>query len=70
MSEDYDYNYRAPAIICAVIAGGLFAFFIVTSIIWRDQGANIGGGVAVLVGIPFAVMSRHYWSKPPHGPHK
>jgi len=36
VSEDYDY--RAPAVICAVTAGGLFAFFIVSSILWRDQG--------------------------------
>jgi UDP-N-acetylmuramyl pentapeptide phosphotransferase/UDP-N-acetylglucosamine-1-phosphate transferase len=68
MSEDYDYNYRAPAIICAILAGGLFGFFIVTSIIWWDEGANIGGGIAVFVGIFFAALAGHYWTKPPPGP--
>lgn len=68
MSEDYDYNDRAPAVMCAVTAGGLFAVFIVTSIIWADEGANTGGGFAVFVGIPFAVLARHYWTEQRPGP--
>ncbi len=69
MSEDYEYDYRAPAIICAVLGGGLIALF-VFAVIFQDEddGANIGASFALVVGIAFAVVAGYYWTKPPPGP--